>query len=298
MQYLKSLGSALEVTIDSVSGSEIERKVKSATADAGGYASSTELYQIAAATANWPDYEQISAVLWPRIQAPPDKWRQVHKCLILLDFIIRYGHHRVIDDVTELRHQTILRRLREFEYHDKTDSRQSDKGALIKERAAHLLTLCTDTDALRRVRAEAEANRDKYVGLSADTRRGSFSEDPSRMTDSAPIGRRWSAADMLGPPTIRDRERRSSDASQRYDDTNNRNAGDFTPDYLRTTHASMTQAPPPPQPQPHKPMPHPRPPNRSPQLQAHSQPQSQAKTPASAPAPPVDLLNLSAFNTQ
>jgi len=42
------------------------------------------------------------------------------KCLILLDFLIRYGPSRgVIDDMSDHRRQTTLRELKDFEYHDK-----------------------------------------------------------------------------------------------------------------------------------------------------------------------------------
>lgn len=112
-----------------------------------------------------------------------EEWRQIYKALQLLEFLIKNGSERVIDDARS--HLTLLKMLRQFHF---IDANGKDQGVNVRNRAKELAELLSDVDKIRAERKKARATRNKYTGveggaglgggLSSSSRYGGFgSED-------------------------------------------------------------------------------------------------------------------------
>ena len=131
-----------------------------------------------------------------------EEWRQIYKvlgnshCVIasmkanthitqalqLLEFLIKNGSERVIDDARS--HLSLLKMLRQFHF---IDLNGKDQGVNVRNRSKELTELLSDVDRIRAERKKARANRNKFggvqgggmsSGLSSSNRYGGFgSED-------------------------------------------------------------------------------------------------------------------------
>jgi epsin len=88
-----------------------------------------------------------------------EEWRQIYKALQLLEFLIKNGSERVIDDARS--HLSLLKMLRQFHY---IDLNGKDQGINVRNRAKELADLLGDVDKIRTERKKARANRNKYGG--------------------------------------------------------------------------------------------------------------------------------------
>src|SRR6201986_1720510 len=88
-----------------------------------------------------------------------EQWRQRYKALQLLEFLIKNGSERVIDDARS--HLSLLRMLRQFHF---IDQNGKDQGVNVRNRAQELVKLLQDVDAIRAERKKARANRNKFGG--------------------------------------------------------------------------------------------------------------------------------------
>ena len=88
------------------------------------------------------------------------EWRQIYKALQLLEFLIKHGSERVIDDARS--HLTLLKMLRQFHF---IDQNGKDQGINVRNRAKELAELLSDVDRIRSDRKKARANRAKYTGV-------------------------------------------------------------------------------------------------------------------------------------
>lgn len=89
-----------------------------------------------------------------------EEWRQIYKSLQLLEFLIKHGSERVIDDARG--HITLLKMLRQFHY---IDQNGKDQGINVRNRAKELAELLSDVDRIRSERKKARANKAKYTGV-------------------------------------------------------------------------------------------------------------------------------------
>ena len=105
-----------------------------------------------------------------------EEWRQIYKVrstsqvwisiltfdksLQLLEFLIKNGSERVVDDARS--HLSLLRMLRQFHY---IDQNGKDQGINVRNRAQELAKLLNDVDAIRAERKKARANRNKFGGV-------------------------------------------------------------------------------------------------------------------------------------
>jgi len=114
-----------------------------------------------------------------------EEWRQIYKGLQLLEFLIKNGSERVIDDARS--HLTLLKMLRQFHF---IDQNGKDQGINVRNRAKELADLLSDVERIRAERKKSRATRNKYSGveggpglggsssMSSDSRYGGFgSED-------------------------------------------------------------------------------------------------------------------------
>jgi epsin len=97
-----------------------------------------------------------------------EEWRQIYKALQLLEFLIKNGSERVIDDARS--HLTLLKMLRQFHF---IDQNGKDQGINVRNRAKELAELLSDVDRIRAERKKARATRNKYSGVEGGSGLGS-----------------------------------------------------------------------------------------------------------------------------
>ena len=109
-----------------------------------------------------------------------EEWRQIYKALQLLEFLIKHGSERVIDDARG--HLTLLKMLRQFQF---IDQNGKDQGINVRNRAKELTELLSDVDRIRSERKKARATKNKYTGVeggvgggfSSNSRYGGFGSE-------------------------------------------------------------------------------------------------------------------------
>lgn len=89
-----------------------------------------------------------------------EEWRQIYKGLQLLEFLIKNGSERVIDDARS--HLTLLKMLRQFHF---IDPNGKDQGLNVRNRAKELAELLSDVERIRAERKKAKTTRNKYTGV-------------------------------------------------------------------------------------------------------------------------------------
>ncbi|MCJ1251315.1 Epsin-3, clathrin recruitment and traffic between the Golgi and endosome [Trapelia coarctata] len=160
---------------------EMEAKVREATNNEPWGASSTLMQEIANGTQL---LNEIMPMIYKRFtEKAAEEWRQIYKGLQLLEFLIKNGSERVIDDARG--HLSLLKMLRQFQF---IDQNGKDQGVNVRNRAKELAELLGDVDRIRAERKKARANRNKFGGaeggggmsggMSGSSRYGGFgSED-------------------------------------------------------------------------------------------------------------------------
>lgn len=142
--------------------SDIEAKVNEATSDDPWGASSTLMQEIAGATQNFQDFNEIMPAIFRNfMEREAREWRQIYKSLTLLEYLTKHGSERVVDDARA--HLGTIKILRNFHYIDEAGK---DQGLNVRNRAKELSELLSDVERIRQERRKARANRQKYQGVS------------------------------------------------------------------------------------------------------------------------------------
>ncbi|KAJ7196025.1 hypothetical protein GGX14DRAFT_376437 [Mycena pura] len=103
--------------------SEIEAKVLEATNDDPWGASSTLMQDIANRCYS-PDFNEIMTSIYARfMEKEARQWRQIYKALQLLEYLVKNGSERVVDDARS--HISTVKMLRNFHY---IDEKGKDEG--------------------------------------------------------------------------------------------------------------------------------------------------------------------------
>ncbi|KAI0105986.1 ENTH-domain-containing protein [Daldinia grandis] len=140
---------------------EMEAKVREATNNEPWGASSTLMQEIANGTFNYQTLNEIMPMIYRRFtEKAAEEWRQIYKALQLLEFLIKHGSERVIDDARG--HLALLKMLRQFHY---IDQNGKDQGINVRNRAKELAELLGDVDRIRAERKKARTNKAKYTGV-------------------------------------------------------------------------------------------------------------------------------------
>ncbi|OSC98000.1 ENTH-domain-containing protein [Trametes coccinea BRFM310] len=177
MDRLESLGNALsQITLYDIKSmvnqaknvvfnvSEMEAKVRDATNDEPWGASSTLMQEIAQGTFNFQNFNEIMPAIYSRfMEKEARQWRQIYKALQLLEYLIKNGSERVVDDARS--HIATIKMLRNFYY---VDEKGKDQGINVRNRAKELVDLLGDVEKIRAERRKAKANRHKYTGVGND----------------------------------------------------------------------------------------------------------------------------------
>ncbi|KAL2180565.1 uncharacterized protein P884DRAFT_217808 [Thermothelomyces heterothallicus CBS 202.75] len=158
---------------------EMEAKVREATNNEPWGASSTQMQEIADGTFNYQTLNEIMPMIYRRFtEKSAEEWRQIYKALQLLEYLIKHGSERVVDDARS--HISLLKMLRQFHY---IDQNGKDQGVNIRHRANELAKLLSDVDLIRAERKKARANKGKFTsmqggsGFGSSSRYGGFGSD-------------------------------------------------------------------------------------------------------------------------
>ncbi|TXT13089.1 hypothetical protein VHUM_01490 [Vanrija humicola] len=162
---------------------EMEAKVREATNEDPWGASSTLMQEIAAGTNNFQQFNEIMPTIYSRfMEKEAREWRQIYKALTLLEYLIKHGSERVVDDARA--HISTIKMLRNFHY---IDEKGKDQGINVRNRANEIASMLSDVDKIRQERRKAKANRNKYQGheggafnTSTGSRYGGFGSDSYR----------------------------------------------------------------------------------------------------------------------
>ncbi|KAI0785106.1 hypothetical protein C8Q75DRAFT_776004 [Abortiporus biennis] len=177
MERLESLGNALsQITMYDIKSmynqaknvvlnvSEMEAKVREATNDEPWGASSTLMQEIAQGTFNFQNFNEIMPSIYARFMEKEAKqWRQIYKALQLLEYLVKNGSERVVDDARS--HIATIKMLRNFYY---IDEKGKDQGLNVRNRSKELVELLGDVDKIRAERRKAKNNKNKYIGTGND----------------------------------------------------------------------------------------------------------------------------------
>ncbi|SPO02366.1 related to cytoskeletal adaptor [Cephalotrichum gorgonifer] len=144
---------------------EMEAKVREATNNEPWGASTTLMQEIANGTFNYQTLNEIMPMIYRRFtEKTAEEWRQIYKSLQLLEFLVKHGSERVIDDARS--HLTLLKMLRQFHY---IDQNGKDQGINVRNRAKELAELLSDVERIRTERKKARATKNKYTGVEGGT---------------------------------------------------------------------------------------------------------------------------------
>ncbi|KAJ5523213.1 hypothetical protein N7513_012757 [Penicillium frequentans] len=154
---------------------EIEAKVREATNNEPWGASTTLMQEIANATNSYQLLNEIMPMIYKRFtDKAAEEWRQIYKGLQLLEFLIKNGSERVVDDARS--HMSLLRMLRQFHY---IDVNGKDQGINVRNRSSELVKLLGDVDQIRTERKKARSNRNKFSGFEGGMNVGGMSSGSS-----------------------------------------------------------------------------------------------------------------------
>ncbi|KAE8451076.1 hypothetical protein EG329_004748 [Mollisiaceae sp. DMI_Dod_QoI] len=170
-------GSTLTVELVAVMNyTEMEAKVREATNNEPWGASSSLMQEIANGTYNYQLLNEIMPMIYKRFtEKAAEEWRQIYKALQLLEFLIKNGSERVIDDARS--HLTLLKMLRQFHF---IDANGKDQGVNVRNRAKELAELLSDVDRIRAERKKARTTRNKYTGVEGGAGLGAGLSSSSR----------------------------------------------------------------------------------------------------------------------
>lgn len=144
---------------------EMEAKVREATNNEPWGASSTLMEYIAQGTYNLREREEILGMIFRRFtEKTAGEWRQIYKALQLLDYLVKHGSERFIDDTRCS--LTLIKMLESFHY---VDSQGRDQGVNVRTRAKALTELLGDDERIRSERKKARETSRKYKGVAGGT---------------------------------------------------------------------------------------------------------------------------------
>ncbi|EMG51050.1 Epsin, putative [Candida maltosa Xu316] len=154
--YVRKAQNAMNLT-------EMEAKVREATNNEPWGAPSTLMAQIAAGTYNYREREEIIGFIFRRFtEKAANEWRQIYKSLQLLEYLLKNGSERIIDDVRA--NLSLIQMLKSFHY---IDSKGRDQGINVRNKSKNLIAFLNDDNLIRTERKKARQNAKKFGGVSS-----------------------------------------------------------------------------------------------------------------------------------
>ena len=150
-----------------MTGTELEKKIAEACSNKPWGASTTMLSELAQCTYDYQDYPVVMSNVWRRINESGKNWRVVYKSLCLLEYLVRNGSERAVEDARD--HMYQLRTLCDFQAPSEGGQ---DSGINVREKSRAICELLDDRERLKEEREKARANRGKYGGVSSQRMQG------------------------------------------------------------------------------------------------------------------------------
>ena len=108
------------------SKAEFKKILDEATSNENWNISNSKLQVLADHTYNWEDYNIIMKHLWKKVQSKPKEWRRIFKALNTMDYLVKNGAPRVVQDIKDDLYK--IRSLQDFSFNENgTDRGQGGK---------------------------------------------------------------------------------------------------------------------------------------------------------------------------
>ena len=104
-------------------------------------------------------------LVWTSLETEGRSWKQLYKSLTLIDFLIKQGSERVVEDCRD--HLRMIRPLTNYNFWEEG----TDKGAGVCDKAKQIIELLNDNARIRTEREKCSKLRNKLVGISNDGNR-------------------------------------------------------------------------------------------------------------------------------
>lgn len=99
----------------------------------------------------------VTRLMWESMEGQrPSAWRVVFKAMTLLEYLVKNGAERCVDDARN--HAHVLRALGQFNYYEGT----IDRGLGVREKSKQILDILGDDERIREERQKARKLREKF----------------------------------------------------------------------------------------------------------------------------------------
>lgn len=166
---------------------DLENKVRAATADTSWGASGSDMMEIAQGTFNREDYALIMSIIWQRLGST--RWRCVYKALDILKFLLMHGSSRCLEEARIA--QSHIQLLEHFRCID--PDTHKDEGENVRARAAIVVAMIADQAVLEEEREKSNALRAK-IGIGVGTRGPGYMSSGGLSSDEYRYGARGGAS--------------------------------------------------------------------------------------------------------
>lgn len=123
---------------------------------------SSLMHEVARDTFDIERFHVVTRLMWEGMENQrPAAWRIVFKALTLLEFLVKNGAERCVDDARN--HGHVLRSLGQFNYYEGT----IDRGLGVREKAKQIMEILADDERIREERQKARKLREKFGGSGA-----------------------------------------------------------------------------------------------------------------------------------
>ena len=115
MEYFERAKEMYDTAVKAVSKTETEKKLAEVMSNANWGASSTELREIAVLTNDYQEYSVVMREIWATMGQPPRNWRQIFKALTLMEYLVKNGAERCVQEARDRIH--VVRTLTGFSFY-------------------------------------------------------------------------------------------------------------------------------------------------------------------------------------
>ncbi|GMR61260.1 hypothetical protein PMAYCL1PPCAC_31455, partial [Pristionchus mayeri] len=136
--------------------SDAHEKVREATSNDPWGPSTGLMSEIADLSNNPAAFTEIMSIIWKRLDDHGKNWRHVYKSLVLLDFLIKCGSEKVVQQCREKIDS--IDTLRDFQHVEEG----RDQGMNVREKAKQMAALLQDEERLKNERTRFMLTRNRF----------------------------------------------------------------------------------------------------------------------------------------
>lgn len=120
--------------------------------------------------------------LWEKIQSKPKEWRRIAKALHVMDYLVKNGAPRVIQDIKDDLYK--IRQFQDFVFKENN----VEQGAELRDKARGLCELVAEPSKLQYEREFAKQTRDKFTGIQSTGNYGAGSTQSGGPPSNSGVG--------------------------------------------------------------------------------------------------------------